>query len=707
MLVLVAGIIVTVSGTWYVNRAVDRHEQAIVNRHAGSVAEAVRQVGEPIVEAVTLAMVLGAADSTLEGFEERMGSVVERNPLVRGVTIVEYLDGELEILAYSGVEPDTAHLDRQSIEAGTTEFETTTAYRDGEDVIVFAATFPIPGQPGRAVFGELAIQTDWLQLLAQDTARNVHLDYFLVGGDGEPQLLYSTGGEPSGASHTESVGLGSSDLVVVATAIHGTISSAEEAAPPTIAALGLLLTALAVTTVKAMDRRQSEVERLSVETQRLDAALSERLRIEQELAHRAYHDPLTGLPNRAWLIDRLHTSETPGPTAIFFLDLDGFKVVNDSLGHEVGDQLLETIAERLAAALDGEIITRFGGDEFVIMTFRDPTDEQIGELADRIRTAVSPALFTESGEVFVTASIGVRRIDGGHSEPEELLRDADAAMYAAKEMGRDRHVVFHPLVRDRAVERLRLDTGMRRALNADELQVEYQPIVDLSTGEMRGAEALVRWHHPDRGLLLPDQFLPILAETTLLAGLDEVVVHTAAQQLQGWLAGGQDVHLGVNLSAASLDRPDLVDFLGAVVDEYELAEGRLVLELTEKRLVDIADRGWIEQLRARGLSVGIDDFGTGYSSMAYLRDLPIDFLKLDRSFVEPLGRDTRTGTIVRTLVQLAGDLGVRTIAEGVETAMHAAILREFGCEFAQGTWFSPPLEADEIQRHMAASVERK
>jgi len=702
--VLVAGLVVTVVASWYVDRAVDRHEQTVVQRHAESVASAVRQVGTPIAEAVALAMVLGASEETLATFDEQMTVVTERNPLVRAVAILEVADGEIESLAHVGTSLDLSRVDGTSIEQDRSDFTTTIAYRDG-DVIVFSATFPVPGRDGRAVFGELAIQTDWLQFLAQDTARTINLDYYLIGGDGEPQILYSTGSEPSGQSHMESVSLGSSDLVVVATATDGTISDAEQAAPLVIAALGLLLTALGVSVVKAMDRRRKEVERLSVETERLDAALSERFRIERELAHRAYHDPLTGLPNRAWLIDRLQGGETPSPTAIFFIDLDGFKVVNDSLGHEVGDRLLETISERLQTALDGEIITRFGGDEFVIMTFRNPTDAMIDKIADRIRAAVSPALFTDSGEVFVTASIGVRRVEGRQADPEELLRDADAAMYAAKETGRNRHVVFHPLVRDRAVERLRLDTGMHRALDADELHVEYQPIVDLATGEMRGAEALVRWQHPDRGLLLPDQFLPILAETPLLAGLDEVVVHAAAEQLAFWQADGLDIHLGVNLSAASLDRPDLVEFLGQVVSEYDLAEGRFVLELTEKRLVDIADRGWIEQLREKGLSVGIDDFGTGYSSLAYLRDLPVDFLKLDRSFVDPLGRDPRTGLIVRTLFQLADDLGLRTIAEGVETSLQASVLGNFGCRFAQGTWFSPPLEPDELRRHMVRPVE--
>ena len=690
---------------WLTNRIVDQHERDIVRSQAENVGGAVREVGEPVLQTLALAMALGADDGGLERFSTEMEPFIARNPLVRSATIVEVTPQGDRILASAGAAPATFdHLDRQSMLDGIQGFETTRGYVDESDVIVFASTFRVPGSETRAVYGELTIHSTWLQIFAQDTGRNVHLRYALEAPGQEPFELYSTGGTPEGPSYTEAVRLGSSNLIVEAIAIEGTIGRAEELAPLAVVTVGILLAALGASVLHAMDRRRDEGRRLSIETDRLDAALAERLRIEQQLAHRAYHDPLTGLPNRAWLIERLQTQDEPSPTAILFIDLDGFKVVNDSLGHEVGDRLLVRIAHRLTDQLDDGLITCFGGDEFVIMHFGPSDNATLQQVADRIREAVIPALDTEYGEVFVTASIGVRRLTDGASDPEELLRDADAAMYAAKDLGRDRHVVFHASVRNRAVDRLQLDTGMRRALDAGELRVEYQPIIHLPTGHLGGAEALVRWQHPERGLLLPDEFLPVLAETTLLVALDEFVVDEAARQLRSWLDDGLDVRVGVNLAAATLDRTDLVDFVAGVVSRHGLPPGKLVIELTEKRLVSLADRGWIRELRDSGVAIGIDDFGAGYSSIAYLRDLSIDFLKLDRSFVEPLGRDERTTVIVRTLVHLAQELGLSTIAEGVETALQADMLDEFGCGFAQGTWFSPPLDPEELGRLLAARV---
>ncbi len=701
---LSVGIAMTAAATWGVNRAVNRHERAIVHAQAHAVGDAIDEVGEPILRAVALAMILAADERGLEQFDTEMGRLISRYPLLRSVAVVEFTDDGVRTLAGSGRAPaDLDRVDPTAFQAAPGSFGVTEGYLEDDDLIVLASTFPVPGVEGRAVDGELAVHTYWLELLTRGTDEKVHLQYSLRYPDGTEIPLHETEGMPLGTPQVDHVDLGSSNLVIEARALPSTISGAEKLTPLAAAVIGLLLTSLALSILHTMDRRRREVHRLSLETHRLDAALAEQLRVEEQLAHRAYHDPLTELPNRAWLINRLQAPGEPKPSAIFFIDLDGFKVVNDSLGHEVGDRLLVRTSERLAAQLEDEVITRFGGDEFVIVAFGEMDDQRFTSIADRIRAAVTPALHTASGEVFVTASIGVRRIDGERSSPEALLRDADAAMYAAKEMGRDRHIVFHPLVHDRAVERLRLDTGMRKALDTNELHVEYQPIVDLADGRLCGVEALVRWHHPDRGLLLPDEFIPILSGTTLLAGLDEVVIGQAAAQLRTWLDDGLDLRTSVNLSAASLDRgDDLVHFVADIVEDHQLPEGRLIIELTEKRLVDIADRGWIEQLREFGVGISIDDFGTGYSSLSYLRDLPIDFLKLDRSFIEPLGRDHRTDVIVRTVLELSKELGLGTVAEGVETPQHAEILRSFGCDYAQGTWFSPPLDQEELRRHLGA-----
>ncbi|MDG2114637.1 MAG: EAL domain-containing protein [Actinomycetota bacterium] len=702
---LLAALSLTAAAVWLTARRVDQHERDIVRSQTENVRGAVRGISEPVLQTLALAMVLGIDDDGLARFSSEMDPFIARNPLVRTALIVDVRPEGDEVLAAAGAMPTNLdHLDRASMLAGIESFETTMGYIDEAGVIVFASTFRVLGSDTRAVYGELALQTAWLEVLAQDTGRDVHLRYSIESDGEEPLDLYETGGTPTGAHYKESVGLGSSDLVVEAFAIESTIGRAEELAPWFVAMVGLLLTTLVLIVVYAMDRRREEVRRLSIETSRLDSALAERLRIEQELAHRAYHDQLTGLPNRAWLIERMQSENEEPPTAVLFIDLDGFKVVNDSLGHEVGDLLLQTTAQRFSEQLDDGLITRFGGDEFVIMHFGDTDDDSLERVATSIRESVMPALHTEAGEVFVTASIGIRRLDGFDTGPEELLRDADAAMYVAKELGRNRHVVFHASVRSQAIDRLQLDSGMRRALDEGELRVQYQPIFHMPTGHLGGAEALVRWQHPERGLLMPDDFLPMLAETTTLAALDEFVVNESARQLAVWLDHGLNVRVGVNLAASSLDRPDLGDFIAGMVACHGLPPGKLVVELTEKRLVGLKDRRWIQELRDGGVAVGIDDFGTGYSSIAYLRDLPIDFLKVDRSFVEPLGRDDRTGIIVRTLLRLATELGVSTIAEGVETELQAEVLHEFGCGFAQGTWFAPPLDPEDLGRRLAARV---
>ncbi len=696
--VAVAGVLLTATSVFWVDRRVKNHEARIVQDQAEAMSAAVLEMGAPLLANSLVAVAMAAGD--LDNFESTMTPLLAGYPLSGSFTVLERTEGgDGAQLAHAG--PALRALDRLELPSSGEEAEgarSTSVERVSDKEIIFATVLQIPGQPGRYVYGELALHTDWLNMLDQQGGANVHFAFTFVSQDGTETQIYTTDGQPSGPPRRAATVLDDTSFVVDASPTAATIGDAERLAPWFVGVVGIMLTALLILGTQAIRRRQQTVEFLSVETKRLDAALEEQRRIEEELAFRANHDLLTGLPNRAWLIDRLADPADPRPTALFFLDLDGFKVVNDSLGHDVGDRLLQQIAARLSGSVDNAVLTRFGGDEFVMVTFTPMNEATVNDIADRVRDAVRPPVVTEEGNVFVTASIGVRLIDDVVSplEPEELLRDADAAMYAAKELGRDRHVTFHPLVRAQAVERLRLDTGIRRALDENELRIEYQPIVDLSTGAIWAAEALIRWHDPVRGILMPDQFLPILADTNLLPSLDEYVIAEAAQQLRTWLDAGHDIRLSVNLSAASMDRADFPYFLAGTAASLSLPDSSLIVELSEQRLHTMISPRWVKAISDAGIMVAIDDFGSGFTSIASLRDHAIDALKLDKTFVASVGRNNRIDIIASSMVGLADELGVVVVAEGIENEGQATALARLGCGFGQGTFFAAPLPPDQL-----------
>jgi diguanylate cyclase (GGDEF)-like protein/PAS domain S-box-containing protein len=435
--------------------------------------------------------------------------------------------------------------------------------------------------------------------------------------------------------------------------------------------------------------------------------ITERKRAEDDLAHRALHDPLTDLSNRTVFMDKLSQalarSERQGTlVAVLFLDLDHFKVINDSLGHDVGDTVLVQTGARLRAAVRPEdTASRFGGDEFVIL-LEDIQDEVHAiDIAQRLARAVAEPIGLEAGEVVVSTSGGIAIAHGAGEGPEAIVRDADAAAYRAKERGRARWELFDHEMRRRADKRLRTENELRRGIERGHLVLHYQPLMCLDDGRIGSVEALVRWGHPERGLLPPEEFIPVAEDTGLIGPLGSWVLEEACRQAATWspVAGGGDAPaISVNVSARQLARPDFEDTVTRILEETGLDSTRLTFEITETVLMERAPSivGILARLRAIGVNLVIDDFGTGYSSLTYLKRLPVDALKVDRSFVEGLGRDPEDSAIVAAVVDLAHARALSAIAEGVETKKQLEQLRRVGCDLAQGYYFARPQPADEL-----------
>ena len=427
----------------------------------------------------------------------------------------------------------------------------------------------------------------------------------------------------------------------------------------------------------------------------------DRVRTEEETRRRGLHDPLTGLPNRTLVLDRIahalaRGDRSEGSVAVLFLDVDNFKVVNDSLGHRAGDNLLRQLAARLSDAVrPADTVGRFGGDEFVVLC-EDVTDEPMAlRIAGRLARVFSEPFSLEGDDVHTaSASIGVVLRDGSQNNPEELLRDADAAMYRAKERGRSRVELFDTGMRARAIGRLQTEGDLRRALERDELRVFYQPIVALSDGRIRGFEALVRWEHPERGLLAPAQFIPVAEESGMIVALGRVVLEQACRQSAQWSALYGPVSIHVNLSARQVADPNLVDSVAHVLRVSGADPANLVLELTESSLLERVNSPGetLARLKALGISLMLDDFGTGYSSLSYLQHFPLSGIKIDRSFVGALGGSNGNGAIVDAILRMALALDLEVVAEGLESAEHLDVLRRLGCRFGQGYLFSRPVD---------------
>ena len=440
------------------------------------------------------------------------------------------------------------------------------------------------------------------------------------------------------------------------------------------------------------------------------ADISSRKALESQLAHSALHDGLTGLPNRALLLDRLEVAlarsgRSGSPVAVLFLDLDRFKVVNDSLGHAMGDRLLVEVADRLRrVARAGDTVARVGGDEFVVCCEGLAGDDGASAMAARMCAAVAEPLELDGVELFVTTSVGIAHAEDGQ-DAATLLRDADAALYRAKERGKNRAEVFDDDVRATVAERMAIESALHRAVERGELRLHYQPVVDLDDGSVDGVEALLRWEHPERGLLGPGAFIPVAEETGLIVPIGEWVVREACRW-RASLPAEERVQVSVNLSARQLMAPDVVDTVARALADTATPPSGLCLEVTES--VFVADmelaRSRLSELRDLGVVLAIDDFGTGYSSLAYLRSFPLDVVKLDRGFVADLGTSTLDAEIVGAVVRMATALGLTVVAEGVEDEAQLAGLRAVGCTRAQGFLFARPLPAEELRLGVALPV---
>jgi diguanylate cyclase (GGDEF)-like protein len=420
----------------------------------------------------------------------------------------------------------------------------------------------------------------------------------------------------------------------------------------------------------------------------------------EETVHQALHDSLTGLPNRSLFLDRMRhalarAERAEVPVAVLFCDLDGFKTVNDSLGHRTGDRLLVLVAERLAGCLrPADTIARLGGDEFAVLLeeLREPGDA--ARAAQRLLDALEAPFDLRGREFYISASIGIAP---GTEEAETLLRDADLAMYRAKGRGKGRYAVYEPSMHTAIVERLELEVDLKRALERDELAVVYQPIFSLVDGTVTGVEALVRWNHPTRGTVLPESFVPLAEESGLIAELGRWVLRKACHQGALWRAkypGHPGLGVGVNISGAQLREPGLVHEVADALAHSQLDATGLTLEITETALMESFDKAieQIDALKGLGVDLAIDDFGTGYSSLRYLRRLPLDVMKVEKSFVDGIGRPGEEPALLRAIVDLADIFGLRVVAEGIERPEQRERLVELGCELGQGHLLSEPLE---------------
>ena len=456
--------------------------------------------------------------------------------------------------------------------------------------------------------------------------------------------------------------------------------------------------------------------RVKARTAELERAKADLLQANAQLQHDAFHDALTGLPNRALFADRLGRSlerVKPHPEigfVVLFLDLDHFKVVNDSLSHEAGDQLLVAVGRAWSACIrDGDTLARLGGDEFTLL-LEDCTLALATEVIERLQGALAAPFELRGRELFVSASIGVVLSHPTYTRPEEVIRDADTAMYRAKAEGPGRYVVFDETMRERADRRFDLGSELARGLERREFRVYYQPIVSLAADRLAGFEALVRWQHPERGLLFPGDFISVAEETELIIELDRYVLRAACEQLSAWQkqfpqarSVSEPLFLSVNLSSKQFMREDLPAFVEQTLSQTELGASILNLEITENLLINQFERvdSTTAQLKALGVGLYLDDFGTGYSSLAYLQRFPADVLKIDRSFVQPLLSSAQSAELVRTVLAMAQTLGMGVVAEGIETREVAAQLSALGCEYGQGYLFAKPLSAEEAEAFIA------
>lgn len=444
--------------------------------------------------------------------------------------------------------------------------------------------------------------------------------------------------------------------------------------------------------------------------------VTDRVQVEQQLRRAALNDSLTGLPNRSVLMERLgavikQNSQHPHQkSALLFLDLDQFKVINDSLGHLTGDQLLVWVAHKLTQVVRiTDVVARISGDEFLILLETLDQPDQAIQVAERILEALRQPFVSDQREIFITSSIGIVMDFSPYQKAEDLVRDADIAMYQAKAGGRASYAVFDPVMRLRVIERMNLGNDLRRALDYEELQLYYQPIIALETLVIVGFEVLLRWQHPDLGMVSPEQFIPLAEETGLIVPIGNWLILTACQQLVDWrnhIKAAQNLRLSINLSVRQLQSGDLLAQLESALQATGLPPESLTMEITESLLVKnfkVAHQ-LLSEMQAKGVHISIDDFGTGYSSLSYLHRLPVDAVKIDRAFVSQMGQDAKNQTIAESIIALSNVLGLNVVAEGIETIDQLQWLQEHGCEYGQGYLFSPPVPAGEVDELLTTGL---
>ena len=448
--------------------------------------------------------------------------------------------------------------------------------------------------------------------------------------------------------------------------------------------------------------------------------ISERKQAERKLLRDAFYDRLTDLPNRALLTERLERAIEYSRRresylfAVLFLDFDGFKNINDSLGHTVGDKVLKTVARRLEGMIRGsDTVARLGGDEYVLLL--DDIDDLSAatHIAERIHRAMMVPFVVEGQEVFLTVSIGITINSSAYNHTEEILRDADLAMYRAKASGRNRYEVFDRKMHDAAMQRLQMETDLHHSLENADFLLHFQPIVSFADGRVNAFEALVRWHRPRAGFTSPGEFIGLAEETGLIVQLDRWILKRSCEQMKSWIetfgAHQCPAAISVNLSSRHFAYPDLVEFVAQTLADSGLAPHNLHLEITESAIMENIESVAIllRGLERLGVAVGLDDFGTGYSSLSYLHKLPLHTLKIDRSFAHSAGEDRQNWQIVRSIVMLAHGLGMKVVAEGIETEEQRAQLADMNCDYAQGYYFSKPFDAPSATELIAQGLHQR
>lgn len=453
-----------------------------------------------------------------------------------------------------------------------------------------------------------------------------------------------------------------------------------------------------------LERVQERSKELLKTKEALEKEILERKQAEDRLTYMALHDDLTDLPNRTLLIDRLSQILTRVQwrnrlTAVLSFDLDHFNQINDTMGHQTGNLLLKAVSERFRTCVrPGDTIARLGGDEFVMVLADLARVEDVSKIAQKVIEAFSKPFAVQTHEFYVTTSIGISLSPNDGVDSQTLLRAADMAMFRAKEQGRNNYQFYHPALNSNAHERFSLETGLRQALVREEFLLHYQPQVDLGTGQIIGVEALLRWKHPDRGLVSPAKFIPLAEDTGLIVPIGEWVLRTACAQAKSWQTSGfDDIKITVNLSGRQFQQNNLIETIREILRETGLDHRCLELELTESVMQNSETTiAMLRELTRMGIDISIDDFGTGYSSLSYLKRFPIRTLKIDQSFVRNVTTNADDPTIIKAIISLAHSLRLRAIAEGVETEEQLQFLRSLECDGMQGFLLSPPLPADEM-----------